>query len=58
MKESILNITEEFNADISQASGLHALEEIRLKFLSRKGKVTQLFETFKTLPPEEKKTVW
>jgi phenylalanyl-tRNA synthetase alpha chain len=55
MKESILNITEEFNAEISQASGLHALEEIRLKFLSRKGKVTQLFETFKTLPPEEKK---
>ena len=45
--------------DISEhvVSSVHELEEFRLKFLSKKGSISQLFEEFKTLPPDQKKTI-
>jgi phenylalanyl-tRNA synthetase alpha chain len=33
------------------------LEAFRLQFLSKKGKISSLFEDFKTIPPEQKKQV-
>jgi len=33
------------------------LEKFRLKYISRKGTITDLFESFKKLPPEEKRSV-
>ncbi len=53
MKEKI----EEYTAEIQQTliSNTEELEQFRLKFLSRKGIVNDLFEAFKAMPPEEKK---
>ena len=36
-------------------SSVHELEEFRLKYLSKKGIITQLFNEFKALPPDQKK---
>ncbi len=55
MKEKIQEIKKDFDDNLKSVSDLKALEELRLKFLSRKGQVTQLFDAFKALPTEEKK---
>ncbi len=54
MEEKINGIREEFKADIEAAKDLKTLEEIRIKYLSRKGSLSTLFDEFKTLPKEEK----
>lgn len=36
-------------------SNVQKIEELRIKYLSKKGLISALFEEFKTLPPEEKK---
>ncbi len=54
MKEKISEIRENFEKDLNSVSSLKELEEIRLKYLSRKGLIPSLFEEFKTLPREEK----
>jgi phenylalanyl-tRNA synthetase alpha chain len=54
MKEKIQNIRsqiESFSVD-----SIEALEKFRLTFLSKNGLITTLFDEFKLLPPEEKKT--
>lgn len=38
-------------------SDVASREAFRLKFLAKKGEITALFDEFKTLPPEERKTV-
>ena len=50
--EKIILEVEEFSAKSKE----HA-EEFRLKYLSRKGKISELFEDFKTVSPELKKEV-
>jgi len=53
MQESInnwLKEVEEFRTD-----KMEALEEFRIKFLSKKGILNQVFEHFKTMPVEQKK---
>lgn len=50
--ESIIREVEEFSAKSKE----HA-EEFRLKYLSRKGKISELFDEFKTVSPELKKDV-
>lgn len=40
-----------------QAESLEAVEAFRIKHLSKKGTIAELFEEFKTLPGEEKKSV-
>lgn len=50
--ESIIKEVEEFSAKSKE----HA-EEFRLKYLSRKGKISELFDEFKTVSPELKKDV-
>ncbi|MCC5916218.1 MAG: phenylalanine--tRNA ligase subunit alpha [Cryomorphaceae bacterium] len=53
MQSTIENLIEEINNyDVSNPD---QAEAFRLAFLSRKGKVSQLFDTFKLLPGEEKK---
>ncbi len=45
--------------DEIQAFPIHTdedTESFRLKYLSKKGLITFLFEEFKTLPPEQRKT--
>lgn len=53
MKEQIEKYTEEIKNFV--AKNAEDLEQFRLKFLSRKGIVNDLFEAFKAMPPEEKK---
>lgn len=43
-----------FKSEIKSVVDLEKLEEVRIKFLGRKGLFTELFEEFKQLPKEEK----
>jgi phenylalanyl-tRNA synthetase alpha chain len=48
----LLSEVESFNADT-----LKELEEYRIKWLSKKGEITALFEDFRSVPNEMKKEV-
>lgn len=54
MLTKIQNIYTEFQSAINSAANLKDLEEIRIKFLSRNGLVSTLFEDMKSAPKEEK----
>ena len=49
--EKLKEASEKFTVETKEA-----LEEFRIKFLSRKGELNELFETFKTVSGEEKKS--
>lgn len=53
MIEKIRQITDEINA--IKASSLDEIEALRIKFISKKGLISQLFNDFKTVPNEQKK---
>lgn len=53
MREKIKNIKVQFDTDKATLS----MEELRLKFLSKKGLVTSLFSDFKSVPKEDKKDI-
>jgi phenylalanyl-tRNA synthetase alpha chain len=54
LNEKIAAVKSEFFSEITDAKNIKQLEEIRIKFLSRSGKVAQLFEELKNLSKEEK----
>ncbi|GJQ61747.1 MAG: phenylalanine--tRNA ligase alpha subunit [Melioribacteraceae bacterium] len=54
MLEKIESAVKDFNAEINNVNSTETLEDIRVKFLGRKGLFAQLFEEFKALPKEEK----
>lgn len=55
MVDKILSLQKEVEA--YQATDSVGVEEFRLKFISRKGVLGELFESLKTVPAEEKKNV-
>ena len=55
MEEQIQRLIEEVNAHV--ANGKQELEAFRLKYISKKGVVAELFEELKRVPVEQKKTV-
>jgi len=55
MQERIANLERELNAFQGQSPG--DLEQFRLKFMSRKGALAELFEDLKKASPEEKKNL-
>lgn len=55
MKNKIKSLTEEINA--LQVSTLEELETLRIKYLSKKGEVSALFNDFRNVPNEEKREV-
>jgi phenylalanyl-tRNA synthetase alpha chain len=57
MLDKIKEIKSSFDSEIASVNSLDELEEVRLKYLSRKGSITKLFDEFKTLPKEEKPKV-
>ncbi len=57
MIDKITEARKEFDTFVSNIRDLKALEELRLKFLSRKGIIQNFFEEFKNLPPAEKRNV-
>ncbi len=54
MDKKITEISESFEKELKSVSSLKDLEEVRIKYLSRKGLIPSLFDEFKTLPKEEK----
>lgn len=57
MLDKITDTRKNFDDDLSKVTDLNALEDLRLKYLSRKGILTQFFEDFKSIPNEQKKQV-
>lgn len=57
MLNKISETRNNFDKEFSQISNLQSLEELRIKYLSRKGIISQLFDAFKEVPKEEKKVV-
>lgn len=55
MLERIKVLQEEIERII--VSGKEEVEELRLKYISKKGTISQLFDDFKTVSPEQKKEV-
>ena len=53
MKEKIQTILEEL--ENLKADSKEKVEEIRIKYLSKKGEITNLFEEFKTVPSDMKR---
>jgi phenylalanyl-tRNA synthetase alpha chain len=54
MLERIKELEKQFNSELAEVTDLKSLEELRIKFLGRKGSITALFDEFKELPREEK----
>ena len=54
LNDKIKNLKEEFNREISQADTPEKLEEFRIKYLSRNGLLSRLFDELKYVPKEEK----
>lgn len=57
MLDKIKSVEIELLKDLEKVSDEKTLEEIRLKYLSRKGLISAFFEDFKTLPKDEKPAV-
>lgn len=54
MQEKILTTGENFNNEIAQISSSAQLEELRIKYFSKKGLFSQLMDEFRALPKDEK----
>ena len=54
LDKNIAEIKETFSVDIKSVSSIKDIEEIRIKYFSRNGLITQLFEQLKEAPKEEK----
>ncbi len=54
IKDNIDNISKETNLKISNAKNLNDLEEIRILYLGKKGKITSILKSLKNLDPEIK----
>ena len=56
MESKILNMKEQFEKELSQITDLDELEKIRVKYLGKKGSVTDLLKGMRELSAEGKKT--
>jgi len=54
MEEKVIRITEQALSEIESASSLEELEQLRVKYLGRKGVVRQLLKEIPSLPPEQR----
>ncbi|MFA3782090.1 phenylalanine--tRNA ligase subunit alpha [Melioribacteraceae bacterium 4301-Me] len=54
MENKILDAKNSFENELKKIDNLSKLEELRIKYLSRKGTLNQLFDEFKNLPSAEK----
>lgn len=55
MKDRISELKEKFGVDLASVADLKALEELRLDFLSKKGKISVLMQELAKIPNEQKK---
>jgi phenylalanyl-tRNA synthetase alpha chain len=54
MLEKITDIEKDFSSQLAEVKDLNQLEEFRIKYLGRKGLISELFEEFRQLPSDEK----
>ncbi|MEA4988752.1 MAG: phenylalanine--tRNA ligase subunit alpha [Anaerovorax sp.] len=57
MQNQLKAILEEAKEQLEEASNLGETEELRIKFLGKKGKLTEILRSMKSLSPEERKTL-
>ena len=57
MKQEIEKISLEFNAEISDVKNQAQLEELRVKYLGKNGKITAIMPMMKTVPNEQKREI-
>ena len=57
MREEIISIKNEAMAQIMEAGSASELEELRISYLGRNGKLTSLIKRLKEIPSQEKKEV-
>ncbi|WP_206460526.1 phenylalanine--tRNA ligase subunit alpha [Anaerovorax sp. IOR16] len=57
MQNQLKAILEEAKEQLDKASSLGETEELRIKFLGKKGKLTEILRSMKSLSPEERKTL-
>src|SRR5512136_1321230 len=57
MKEELEVILEQALADLSGVSGEEALQDIRVKYLGKKGALTAVMKGMGALPPEERPAI-
>lgn len=57
MKEKILKLKEEFEEFCKNVKSLADVESLRLDFLGKKGKITNLMADFRLVPTEQKKEI-
>lgn len=57
MVQKISDTRKIFEEDLSQVTNLKSLEELRIKYLSKKGILTGMFDSFKDVSKEEKRSV-
>jgi phenylalanyl-tRNA synthetase alpha chain len=55
--EEIERVKQDFDQDIAETDSEKKLELVRIKYLSRKGSVTKLFEQLKEVPKEDKPAI-
>ncbi|MCX7611052.1 MAG: phenylalanine--tRNA ligase subunit alpha [Ignavibacterium sp.] len=55
MQENFNQIQKEFDTDISKVSSLNDIEQIRIKYLSRNGIISNLFDKLREIPKENKR---
>ena len=55
MKERIQNLLQQVQS--MQANSAEELEALRIKYISKKGEITELFNEFRTVPKEEKAAI-
>lgn len=56
MSQSIDTLLQQAQAQISAATDLRALEQLRVDWLGKKGRITELLKTLGALPAEQRKT--
>ncbi len=54
MKEKLMQLTAEALEKVSKAESLDEINEIRVEFLGKKGRITSLLKELKTIPAEER----
>ena len=53
--ESVENIVKQARADIAQCDDVQRLDEIRVRYLGKKGEVTALLKTLGSIEPEQRR---
>ena len=57
MEKVVKQLSEEFDKEFKQAGSEEEIEKLRVKYLGRKGRITELLKSLKNLSDDEKRTI-